>query len=440
MTHRLAAAFLALAFVAVPLGAGAATLHPARAIVETGDGPPLAAVELWFRAPSSGFAGPLVGLAQLAAESVAASQGHGEPLAALVQDRGGRLAIATFSDSVQVSALVPASSAVEIARAAFEDYTRPALTEDGFKHARASVAVEAAEAQADPDAQLRARLFGSLFSGGPDRFASLPTVAQLGALDYGDVVAFAKRAFRAENAVAVVVGVHDAAPVLEALGGSAKGEPAEPPAVSTPTSSPARIHGDSIAGPALGLAYAGPPIADRRAATAMDFLSDYLLARKTGTLVRAVAGVSPSASVGGQFITLNDPGILLVEVTGDASDAVRNAVESTLRTAEQPLDPKAFEIAQRQYVYHLLHDLQTVQAQADNLGWYAVEGAPSYAPFAGGEQGEYMTLARGLTPAYVAEMARRYFAATPAVTTLVPMPPAPPKAPGSAPQQEEKAK
>src|SRR5579872_6759389 len=148
LIRRLAVAVFALALAIAPLASDAGPLHPARTIVRTGDGPPLAVVELWFRAPSMGFGSdPRIGIAQVAAESVAASQGHDEPLAALVQDRGGHLQIATFADSVQISAVVPETAAAEVARAMLDDYTRPALTEDGFKRARASVAIEATESQ-----------------------------------------------------------------------------------------------------------------------------------------------------------------------------------------------------------------------------------------------------------------------------------------------------
>ena len=422
MTRRSIASVLAAVLTVAPLAAGAVGAHPARTIVQTGDGPPLAAVELWFRAPSVGFGEPLVGIAQLAAESVASSVGHGEPLAALVQDSGGRLQITAFTDSVQVSAVVPAASAARIARAAFDDYTRPALTQDGFKRARESVAVEAAEAQSDPDVQLRAKLFASLFAQGPDRYTTLPTVKLLGALNYEEIVAFAKRAFRAENAVAVVTGIGESESIVSALGGVGTGEPAETPAESARASAPLSTAGDSAAGPALGMAFTGPPITDQRAATAMDFLADYLLDSKSGTIAKALQGVAPAASVSGQFITLHNPGVLLVEVVGDASDATREAVEQALQRVQRPLDVQTFETARRAYVYHVLHDLQSAQAQADNLGWYAVEGSPSYAPFNGGEDGEYLALARALTPAFVAQVARTYLQAAPAIATLAPRP------------------
>lgn len=419
MIDRLAVALLASALAAAPLSAGAEAAHPARAIVESGEGTALAAVELWFRAPSEGFGDTRVGIAQLAAEMVAASAGHQEPFAALVQDRGGTLTITAFSDSVQISAVVPAAYAAEIAQAALADYTRPTVTEDGFKRAQAAVAIEAALAQGDPDAQLRAHLFGSLFSQGPDHYAAIPTMKELGLLTYPETLAFAKRAFRAQNAIAVVVGVSNNAPILSALGGAASGDPAEAAALSVPVSTPSATRTTSAAGPAFGMAFAGPPIADRRAATAMDFLSDYLLAPRDGAVSRALHSIAPTARVGGQFITLHDPGIFLVEVSGVASTAASDAVERVLQSVQRPLDPRAFAIARRAYIYHLLRDLQTTQAQADNLGWYAVEGSPAYAPFAGGGNGEYLKIARSLTPEFVAQVARKYLARRPAVATLM---------------------
>ncbi|TAM61027.1 insulinase family protein [bacterium] len=418
MICRLCSAVLALAVAAAPLAGAAAGEHPARTIVRSASSARLSAVELWFRAPSAGFAEPLAGLAQLTAESVAASAGRREPLAVLVQDVGGRLQITTFPDAVQITAVVPAAAAAEIARAAFYDYVRPTLTPDGFKRARESVAVEAAAAGADPDAQLRARLFGALFERGPDRYAALPAVQQLDAITYPEVVAFAKRAFRAENTIAVVTGAPAGDAVMRAFGGQAAGVPAEAALISVPASAPPNSEGESAAGPAFGMAFAGPPIEDQRAATAMDFLADYLLGGRYGSISRALRAQVPDADAVGQFITLHDPGILLLEVTGDASPAVRDVVEHALAAVQRPLETQAFEAARREYIYHVLRDLQSVQAQADNLGWYAVEGSPEYAPLNGGEQGEYLTLARSLTPEYVAEIARKYLRAVPAVATL----------------------
>ena len=69
----------------------------------------------------------------------------------------------------------------------------------------------------------------------------------------------------------------------------------------------------------------------------------------------------------------------------------------------KPLDPQAFEAARAAFVYHILSQIQTPSSRADNFGWYAVEGSPTYAP--GSESGEYLKAAQSLDPAYVADMA-----------------------------------
>ncbi|MBV8491480.1 MAG: hypothetical protein JO199_13215, partial [Candidatus Eremiobacteraeota bacterium] len=55
--------------------------------------------------------------------------------------------------------------------------------------------------------------------------------------------------------------------------------------------------------------------------------------------------------------------------------------------------------------------------QTDNLGWYAVEGAPSYAPGANG--GAYERAARALDPQFVADTARRYLRGAVTVNLIV---------------------
>ena len=78
------------------------------AIVRPSQGAPVAAVELWYRAPSTGFGGKAQpSIARLAAQAVAASKPIlGDPLGKVVRDAGGRLAITVYTDSIEISALV----------------------------------------------------------------------------------------------------------------------------------------------------------------------------------------------------------------------------------------------------------------------------------------------------------------------------------------------
>jgi predicted Zn-dependent peptidase len=70
------------------------------------------------------------------------------------------------------------------------------------------------------------------------------------------------------------------------------------------------------------------------------------------------------------------------------------------------------------FLYHVASDTETPQQRADNLGWYAVEGNPSYAP--GDASEEYQQAARSLDPQYVADIVRRYLMQPVSVKLLVP--------------------
>src|SRR5580658_2894742 len=94
---------------------------------------PVVAVELWYRAPSVGFAkDPIPGIALLAAKAVAASVPiTGTPLGRFVSQMGGKLSIAGYPDSVDVSALVPANRAADVVRLMTSVYFTPVLTAAG---------------------------------------------------------------------------------------------------------------------------------------------------------------------------------------------------------------------------------------------------------------------------------------------------------------------
>ncbi|HMD02004.1 MAG TPA: hypothetical protein VKG44_03460, partial [Candidatus Baltobacteraceae bacterium] len=85
-------------------------------IVRPLKGAPVAAIELWYRAPSTGFgAQPMPSIARLAAQLVAASKPIvGDPLGKQVSDAGGRIGITVYSDSISISAVVPAENAPRI--------------------------------------------------------------------------------------------------------------------------------------------------------------------------------------------------------------------------------------------------------------------------------------------------------------------------------------
>lgn len=156
----------------------------------------------------------------------------------------------------------------------------------------------------------------------------------------------------------------------------------------------------------LGFAWAGPPIADPKAATALDFIADYLFDTDHGTLAKAIAKTDPGAFVNGQFITLHDPGVLLLTISGVNSTALQQQVNAAVAAMQQPMDGKTFATARTAFVYHLLSQTQTPMSRADNFGWYAAEGNAAYAP--GGASGDYLNAVQSLDPAYIASIVRKY--------------------------------
>ena len=81
--------------------------------------------------------------------------------------------------------------------------------------------------------------------------------------------------------------------------------------------------------------------------------------------------------------------------------------------------PAVFAAARAAFVYRLLGDMETPSEISDTYGWYAVEGAPAYAPAEGGVGGRYFTLASQLTPASVAQAVATYLGPSPGVVTVV---------------------
>jgi predicted Zn-dependent peptidase len=375
-----------------------------------------AAVSLWFRAPGAGYDNAAPGISRLAATAAAAAPlASGKSLVELVHSVGGDLNINVYPDIVSIDALVPAPAARRVVAAMTAAYFAPAIDDSSVKTAQRDAAVLAVQQRYTSGLVLHDLLFERLFSAGPAHFAPIPnTVAGITRISAADIGAFAKRAFRSSNAVLALAGNVDASS-LEAVtdGGGAA-------AMDAPIDSTlAANRGEStVAGSVdgLGLAWAGPPIADEKASTAMDFLADYLFRDDTGVVSRALAASKDDAYVSGQFITLHDPGVLVVTVGGDAAKSAKQRVLDEIAKLAVPMDPAAFAAAREAFLYHLASDTQNPQEQAENLGWYAAEGNATYAP--GDAAGSYVAKARELDPAYVAEIVRRYLK-DPVTVTLV---------------------
>jgi predicted Zn-dependent peptidase len=365
-----------------------------------------AAIGLWFRAPAAGFDNATPGISNLAATAAAvAPLASGKSLYALIHSLGGELNIEVYPDIVGIAAVVPASAARRIVAGMTAAYFAPALDDTAVKTARANAAVLGVQQRYESDATLHDLLFKQIFAGGPAHYPPLPdSVAQLTSISTAQAGTYAKRAFRAENAVLTLAGNVDASSVSAVTDGGGNGSmdtPYDSPLAKSPAS--ATMTG-SIDG--VGLAWVGPPIADQKAATALDFVADYLFRDRTGVVPRTLDKSSSDTLLSGQFITLHDPGVMVVTIGGDAEKATEQRVLAALDALQQPLDKATFDAAREAFLYHVAADTQTPQERADNLGWYTVEGNLQYAP--GLANGSYEQAVRQLDPQYVADVVRRY--------------------------------
>jgi predicted Zn-dependent peptidase len=375
-----------------------------------------AAIGLWFRAPGAGYDDATPGIANLAATAAAvAPLASGRSLYALVHSVGGELNVEVYPDIVGVAAVVPSSSARRVVAAMTAAYYAPNVDDAAVKTARANAAVLGVQQRYETDATLHDLLFKQIFARGPAHYPPLPvSVAELTGISTEQISAFAKRAFRSENSVLTLTGNVDASSVSAVTDGSGAGS-MDPPYDSPLSAAPASATASGPIG-GIGLAWIGPPIADEKAATALDFVADYLFRDETGVVTKAIDAAAIDALVVGQFITLHDPGVMVVTIGGDHTQQVQDRVLDALSKMRTPMDAQTFNAAREAFLYHVASDTQTPQERADNLGWYSVEGNVGYAP--GIADGNYFRSVRELDPAYVADVVKRYLQ-TPVVVNLM---------------------
>jgi predicted Zn-dependent peptidase len=368
---------------------------------------PSASIDLWFRAPSAGYDNASPGLSRLAATSAAAATlASGQSLVTLVRSLGGRIAINVYPDIVGISTEVPSNVARRVVAAMSAAYFAPSIDENALKTAQRDVAVLSVQRRFSPDDLLHDALFARIFDAGPGHDAPIPGSLQaVTAVTLAQVRAFAQNAFRSANATMTLTG--NVAPAL--VGAVTDGKPGRPdrPFDSTVVKKapPAVSEIGAVSGD--GIAWIGPGIDNERAATAMDFVADYLFRDGTGVVSKEL-GSSGDTYVNGQFITLNNPGIMLVTIGGSKAAVAQARVLSAVQKMSQPLEPATFAAALNAFLYHLAYDTQTPGEQADNLGWYAAEGNATYAP--SDTHSQYWSVARGLDPAFVASVVRQYLA------------------------------
>jgi predicted Zn-dependent peptidase len=374
-----------------------------------------AAIGLWFRVPGAGYDDSTPGIADLAATAAAvAPLASGKSLFALVHSVGGELNVEVYPDIVGIAIVVPASAARRVVAAITAAYYAPAVDDVAVKTARANAAVLGVQQRYEADATLHDLLFKQIFADGPAHYAPLPiSVSQITSISTAQISAFAKRAFRSENSILALSGNVDASSLTAVTDGGGAGR-MDPPYDSTLAAVPTSATASGLVG-GIGLAWIGPPIADEKASSALDFIADYLFRDETGVVTRALDQSAGDASVVGQFITLHNPGVMVVTIGGDHADKVRDRILGALSALRTPLDVQTFNAAREAFLYHVASDTQTPQERADNLGWYGVEGNLGYAP--GIIDGTYGRSVRALDPAYVADVVKQYLA-TPVVVNM----------------------
>jgi predicted Zn-dependent peptidase len=375
-----------------------------------------AAIGLWFRAPGAGYDDSTPGIANLAATAAAvAPLASGKSLYALVHSVGGQLNVEVYPDIVGIAAVVPSSAARRTVAAITAAYFSPAVDEIAVKTARENAAVLGVQQRYEADTMLHDLLFKQIFVRGPAHYPPMPgSIPAITSISTAQINDFAKRAFRAENAVLTLTGNVDPSSVTAVTDGTG-GTSMDPPYDSQLAAAPTSTTASGLIG-GIGLAWVGPPIRDEKAATALDFVADYLFRDETGVVTKALDKEGSDALVIGQFITLHDPGVMVVTIGGDQVQRVRDRVLAALSALQTPMDPQSFNAAREAFLYHVASDTQTPQERADNLGWYSVEGDMQYAPGISG--GTYSRMARDLDPAYVADVVKRYLQ-TPVVVTLL---------------------
>lgn len=359
------------------------------------------AIDLWFRAPGAGYDFASPGIARLAATAAASTKlASGRSLVDFVKSVGGRLSINVYPDMLGISVVVPSSAARRTVATMTAAYFAAKIDDDSLKIAQRDAAVLAVEQRYSVDQTLHNLLLAALFPQGAFHSATLPNSApEIMAISRQQVDAYATRAFRSQNAILSMAG-NVGNDVLTAVTDGTPGQ--TPQFFDSVAAAPATTSASgSVSG--IGLAWAGPPISDERAATAMDFIADYLF--RDGGVIDKTLG-DEADYVSGQFITLHNPGVMLVTIGGKNAAASRDKIAATINKLSTPLDAAAFAAAREAFIYHLAADTQMPQEEADNLGWYAVEGNPAYAP--GLANGTYLKAARSLDAAFVASVAQKY--------------------------------
>lgn len=391
---------------------------------------PTVAFQIWIRCPADGYAGSQPGIARLTALSLLEQKTGDDTLRDAVRHAGGQLGVSVYHEGTEIALLAPSYIAAQLADALLHAVLHPNVDRTAYLAARQRLAAQQVAALEVPDQILRDSLFAQMFADGPLHDPTYGTPRMLAASTLADVNTFLRQAYVPADEIVVAVGKVDSADFerrIRALAPAPRPPSTMPnSAVAPPRATPLIVEVAQAAAPGVALGWVGPPVSDERAATAMDFLSDYLTHPDAGVVAQSVLQLEPGASFAGQFITMRDPGVFFISVSGHNvdPDAALTAVRTRLaRALSGRLSQPDFTQALRAFQSRLLRDTQTSQQVADNYGWYFMQGAPAYSPSFSQDaaSGAYFEQLRTLTPGYVYDIARRYLSAPPAVV-VVPAP------------------
>ena len=387
------------------------------------------ALEIWIRCPASGWTSSQPGIARLTALAVVDAKSGNTTLRDIVRSHGGEVGVSIFQTATEFVVLSPADQATALEDALMRAVFRASIDAAAIDRAKTRLAAEQALSAQSSAAVLRDKVFATIFASGPLHDATLGDAKLLESVSLTEVRDFAARSYVPGASAVIALGNADAgvlrAHIAAASPTSGAGSSMPASAIAGPPAQPISLTNPDVDAPGVALAWSGPPITDRRAATAMDFLSDYLTEPRTGAFANAAAATTAGAAIDGQYVTLEQPGLFYVSATGTGVDpaamakSLRNALDQLLA---RPMAQDRFATALSAYETRLLRQMDSPQGLADNYGWYFAMNAPSYAPSATDVSlgGEYFASASSLTPDFVRDVARRYLGAAPVVITIAP--------------------
>lgn len=389
---------------------------------------PVVALEVWIRCPSNDYDSSRPGIARLAALALLDEKSATSlSLRDATRIAGGQIAISVYYESTEIAILAPSYAAPALLDKLSATVGHAYVDQAAFDSARTRLAAGQVAATEVVDQQLRDALFAQMFASGPLHDSTYGNPKALRAMTLQDITRFLGRAYVPASEVVVMVGDQDQNDVMKHVAAFTASGGAQPMPDSQPapqSGAPFGVRSDqatTVGG--VGLGWVGPPIEDERAATAMDFLSDYLTHAGDGVLVKTLAGLDSGADFTGQFITLRKPGVFFLTASSQKLDPA--TLPGTIRDAMQAaighqLSKSDFDRARDAYVTHLLRDMQTDEGLADNYGWYFSQGALAYSP-SGADMalsGDYFARVSSLTPDYVYSVAKKYLLGSPATVVL----------------------